>query len=668
MTRIDPLRDKKVAAERAYKHALASGMHRTGEIFRNAAEQIIDHNNPDFFNAISRMNKVPVTIDEFVDSEEFLAGVDFAIWHTLRDDLRRMNPDVLAGETPIHEVLLGGATGTGKSHLSTASIAYQVYLSTCFDVPQKLFGLTPMTPMVFMLQSVNPTVTKRVLYEPFRAMFLNMPYVRKWCQWNERKESVLELSNNVHIIPAAASLQTILGQAVAGAILDEVNFMQIVENSKTVAGPQGLGGHFDQAEIIYSNISRRRKRSYTTRGMSIGNICTVSSTRYRMDFLDRKIDEMDTIAAVETRANRDYEPNHLSFRHKQYEVNPRFSDGNYDTFDILVGTDEYLTRVLEEGDERGIHFPDDGEILSIPMPYKPDFLKDPDAALRDVVGVATDAITPFFRRRNKITKAMQRGIDREVPMLTKQDEYELATDGMPEWELDMFPPQNVLDRPHFAHADLSKSGDKCGICLVRFEGMVLKELEGSEGNVYEKVPQLTVVAGIGIKPNAVHEIDIAEVRGFLLSLLQHGVNLKSVTFDGFASSETIQQVRKAGIHSEVISVDRTPVPYEDLRDMIYQDRLDIQGDCEGLRLELATVEWYQQRNKVDHPPRGTKDIADALAGAVQGALLSREIRNNMQVVRGGEGDSTSPLRRKKVRPRERERKQSIDRPQSRRRR
>jgi len=154
--------------------------------------------------------------------------------------------------------------------------------------------------------------------------------------------------------------------------------------------------------------------------------------------------------------------------------------------------------------------------------------------------------------------------------------------------------------------------------------------------------------------------------------------LKSVTFDGFGSSETIQQVRKAGLHSEVISLDRTPLPYEDLRDMIYQDRLDIQGDCEGLRLELATVEWYQERNKVDHPPRGTKDIADALAGAVQGALLSREIRNHIRLVRAGSAspdnedvetnESGRPLRRAKVRPRERQRRQSLDRPQSRKRR
>lgn len=647
----DEKTQKMVDAERAYAHALASGFEREGRIFKNAAEQIILHDNPAFFDAIGRMKHIPVTIDEFVESNDFLAGVEFDIWPTLRDDLRRMNPDVMVGEPPIIQTFLGGATGTGKSHLSTGTTAYQVYLATCFDIPQRLFGLTPMTTIVFMLQSVSPTITKRVLYSPFRKMFLGMPYVRRFCAWNDKKESVLELDGNIQIVPAAASLQAILGQAVAGAILDEVNFMQIVENSKTVAGPQGLGGYFDQAEIIYSNIERRRTRSFTTKGVSIGSLCVVSSTRYKNDFLDRKIDEMNSIYEEEP----DGTPKtFLTFRHKQYEVNPRFVEGRYATFRVLVGTDEYSTRVLEDFEEPGIHYPENGFILDVPMPYKAQFKKDPDAALRDVAGIATDAIAPFFRRRSKITDAMLRGSDRELLQWTDGDEFELALDGMPEWLTENFPHRDLRARPHFIHVDLSKTKDRCGIAVVRFDGMV-NQPSADDPSMIEVLPKFTVCAALGIKPSAVTEIDIAEVRAFCLSLTRHGFNLHSLTYDGFASAESIQMTRRTGIHSDVISVDRTTVPYENFRDALYQDRIDIQPDSYLLQTELNTVEYYPEKNKVDHPPRGTKDVSDAVVAACQAGLDDRTIRSRIEIINaeGTEHRNPQPDRREATLRRER---------------
>lgn len=485
-----------------------------------------------------------------------------------------------------------------------------------------------------MLQSVSPTITKRVLYDPFRKMFTSMEYVRRWCEWNDKKERVLELNNNVQIVPAAASLQALLGQAIAGAVLDETNFMQIVEASKQVPGDQGMGGHFDQAEVVFSNIERRRVRSFTTKGVSIGSILAVSSTRYKNDFLDRKIDEMERVYEEEPEGTpKDF----LVFRHKQYEVNPRFVNGKYPTFRLLVGTDEWASRVLEDWEIAGTHYPAAGFILDVPMPYKVQFKKDPDAALRDVVGIATDAITPWFRRRHKIADAMARGLVRGLKPWTLKDEYTLATDGMPEWDESALPvsPQ-VRQRRHYVHIDLSKNKDKCGIGVVRHDGFV-NQPSDADPTITEVLPVLTVVCAIGLQPSVVHEIDIAEVRGFVLQLTRLGINIKSITFDNFASHESIQMTRKFGIMSDLLSVDRSTEHWETIRDLLYQDRLDIQPDCQLLQVELNTVEFVAKKNKVDHPPRGTKDVADAVVGAVAGALSDRSIRNRIEAV-DAEGD------------------------------
>ena len=111
---------------------------------KNAAVALIDEDNKASIQAVRQLNKTPVTIDEFVESDEFL-GTIVEVWPTLRSDLRAMNPDVLVGGSPIHEALLGGATGTGKTTLSIVINLYQLYLLTCFRSAQVLFGLAPHT-------------------------------------------------------------------------------------------------------------------------------------------------------------------------------------------------------------------------------------------------------------------------------------------------------------------------------------------------------------------------------------------------------------------------------------------------------------------------------------------------------------------------------------------
>ena len=607
-------------ADQLMKRALRIGgeTSRLAKISTYAAEQAFVHQNPEFIKGLSRMQRVPVPIEEFLEGKDFLAGVEFDIWPALKQDVIDMNPDVFIGEDPVHECMLGGATGTGKSHTSMATLAYQVYLLTCFKNPQRLFGLTPQTPIVFMLQSVSQSVTKRVIYTPFKSLITEMAYFKRFAPYNAYVDSELQLPDyNIKIIPALASLQTILGQAICGGLLDEVNFMSVVESSKKIPGPNGMGGKFDQAEVIYTNISRRRKRSFTTKGYSIGTLCTVSSTRYKDDFLDRRIDQVVKFS----------EPNVRVFRHAQFDVNPQYGTGHtFGYFQIVVGTDAYPTKVLEDGMARGIDYADSAKIMDIPLPYLADFQKDPDAALRDIVGIATAAISPFIRKRQKINDALFRGKSRGLKPLVEKDEVILAKDGMPTFLSENFPIKATdKAKSRWVHVDLSRVDDRCGIGMIRLDGFVNKTV-GDTGLI-ETMPRFTVEMAVGIKPSQTAEIDIAEVRGWVMKLVyEYGLNIEGISFDGFDSQETIQALRRANIHSERVSVDIGTVGYDNLRDGLYEDRIDIQGDCNLLADELRTVEYYSEKNKIDHPPRGTKDVADGVAGALQFAMASRRVR------------------------------------------
>jgi hypothetical protein len=425
----------KRASQRMHRCALRSENRRAIAITAFAAEHAEIRNNPAPYLGISSMKEFPVTIDEFVESEEFLGNL-VEVWPALREDLRRMNTDVFAGEAPVFEVLLGGATGTGKTTLALITTLYQLYLCNCFKDPQRAFGLAPNTPIIFSLMSVTRGVTEQAIYGPLRDLFERMPYAQREIDWNRRKSSALELEGNLRVVPASGNEQSILGRAVIGGILDEVNFMDVVEHSKRVAGTRGAGGRYDQASVLYEAMSRRRKSRYITSGISVGTVCVISSTRYKDDFLDRRIREVE----------EHDQQNVVVIRRKQYEVNPKFANGSYPTFRLLAGSDYYPTRILEDHEKPGEHYPINATVEAVPEPYRIEFQKDPENALRDIIGIATDSISPFISQRHKIVDAITAGEEAGLRHWVDIPDVALRTHGMPQWNEEVV--RAIRDKPH----------------------------------------------------------------------------------------------------------------------------------------------------------------------------------------------------------------------------
>lgn len=591
-------------------------------IVENAMRKIIEEDNYHYASAIMMMKRVPVDINEFMESPEFLAGSTnravLDVWPSLKRDIRIMNPDVWVGEKPVFEAFLGGATGTGKTISGSITNLYQLYLLTCFDEPQRLFNLSKFTQIIFLFQSTSTLVADRAIYRPFRQMFLAMEYTKKHVIYEKYKESSLILPDlNIEVATSIPNVESMVGQAIIGCILDEVNFYEVIEQSKKATGPRGLGGHYDQAEEAYTTISRRRASRFTTQGPSIGCLCVSSSTRYASDFLDRRIEK----------AIKNDQKNIYWARHKQYEIQPaeKYS-GN--KFKLLIGTKDYPTQVLEDDAREGKDYPKGGKIELVPIENRDAFVDDPENALRDIIGIATEAITPFITQRDKIVEAMNLGTQSRLINWTTQDEYDLARDGMPVIDPKKLPADR--DTPRFLHVDLSISTDRCGIAVVKPTGF-MKVVDG-EGNAPEALPTFELEMAITIKPAPHRNLDISEVRQFVMALRsKYGINIVSANYDGYMSRESIQLLQKTGMQSKVLSVDKTIEPYMDFRRAIYQGRIALL-DHELLATELSQLEHNVVKNKVDHPPKGTKDISDAVCGAFYAASRNRVVRADAHVI------------------------------------
>ena len=315
----------------------------------------------------------------------------------------------------------------------------------------------------------------------------------------------------------------------------------------------------------------------------------------------------------------------LAERMCRYEVEPGdvrdVRMGN--TITVQVGTDYHATKVVDDA-----HPVDDGaSTIDVPARYRLDFLHDPDDALRNIAGISSAAIHPFIRDRGKLIGAFDRGTDMDlVPYVDIQD-ADLHVHGLPNWVADLMPTDVKV--PRFIHVDLSKSKDRCGIAIIKPYSTINVPDPANPG-VVKTVPTFAIECAITLTPSGNAHVEPADIRTWLIQLSTvHGINIGGVSYDGFQSQESLQMWRRAGVYAVEISVDRTMEQYEYFRASLYEDRVAF-CQSEILMTELVMLEHDETANagkgKVDHPPKGSKDISDAVCGAIYNCSRQRRYR------------------------------------------
>jgi hypothetical protein len=238
----------------------------------------------------------------------------------------------------------------------------------------------------------------------------------------------------------------------------------------------------------------------------------------------------------------------------------------------------------------------------VPIEYQEQFLRDPDRAARDLGAVPSEAIGGYLS-----ASVVLAAVD-----LGRSVEHTIADiDSLPSW---LVP---VPTAAYYLHVDLGLKRDAAGV------GMAHCELGGSV--VVDYAWRLTAEQYGG-------EVDFEAIRQLVLDLRQAGFSIRQVTYDGWQSADSLQQLRRAGFQAEVFSVDRDLEAYDTFKELLHTNRVSL-PDFSPLIQELCQLELIQGK-KVDHPPRGSKDVADGVAGAVFAALIGRSVSGFSMVVDG----------------------------------
>ena len=169
-------------------------------------------------------------------------------------------------------------------------MAYQTYVLSRMKDPHTAFDLDPSSEILMVFQSLNKNLAKDVDYSRFRDMIDKAPFFENSFPYDRSRLSEIRFPNNIVVKPVSGQDTGAIGQNVIGGIIDEVNFMLIVEESKLKRD----GSVYDQAAENYNSIARRRESRFMDMGVLPGLLCLVSSANYPGGLTDRKRAEART--------------------------------------------------------------------------------------------------------------------------------------------------------------------------------------------------------------------------------------------------------------------------------------------------------------------------------------------------------------------------------------
>ncbi|MEO5355378.1 MAG: hypothetical protein H7835_19495, partial [Magnetococcus sp. XQGC-1] len=465
--------------------------------------------------------------------------------------------------------------------------AYSLYQLSCMRDPHGEFDLARSSEITIIFQSITRELARGVDYQRFRAMIEHAPYFRRHFPFDKNIESELRFPNRIIVKPVSGTETAAIGQNVVGGVLDELNYMAIVEKSKSSVDR----GTYDQAIAVYNSIARRRKSRFMKKGKLPGILCLVSSKRYPGQFTDQK----------EKEARND--PTIYVYDKRTWEIKPWAFSGRF--FQVFVGDEARNPRILSEGEQVG-----DGQVMDIPVEYLREFETDIMNALRDIAGVSTQTIRPFLVNREAVAACF----GTHPSILSRTDV------AWPVETVDVLPGYfRAPERKRWAHVDLSLTSDSTGIVM----GSVTGFDRMNRGEHIEILPHIEVDFALEVRPPKGGEISFEKIRTLFCLLRDRGLNLKWISFDSYQSADSIQILRQKGFMTDTISMDKNTAAYDMLKTALYDKRVAMPEHPKLLK-ELLSLEFDTKRGKVDHPPLSSKDLSDALAGVVFGLSIMRE--------------------------------------------
>lgn len=565
--------------------------------------------NPDF-------SERPASLDEFLGP--LYLNLEKTIRPRIREELVEIMGHEVSGEriAKYSEALLTGGIGIGKTTVASIVLTYMAHWVLCLKDPQEFFGLMPGSRIAFMQMSTSEKQALEVVFGDIKARIKHSPWFQKY-PYDPNFTKSIRFDKDIWIIPGDSSETTFEGYNILGGILDEGDSHKVTDRK-------------DYAEQGYTTISSR----ITSRFQDRGCLVVIGQMKRATGFMAKKYklfkkhpDKYAVRLAIWDSMGDDF------YMSKCPDGNGGVKKFHYDVSRKMIVPDGFIQQVGTG----------DGVYLEIPDLYREQFQNDPEKALRDLAGIPPAVSDPFISLTHKITLARDRWNER----FARESPYQ--GNRFMSW----FRAQDGLKRA--AHLDIAYAadGDALGFAMGHVREMV--EIDD------ELKPYIVIDCLVRMSAPAGGEIMLSDVRKMIYHLRDDlGFKLETVTMDGFESTDTMQQLGRRRFRASYLSVDRQKIPYQDLKDAIYEERIefpeyivDIRKETGVEKVEILVKELSElvdNGRKIDHPIDGSKDVADAVAGVTFTLMGDRRFRKKQLAMNQKAHNDAAAARRNSMHP------------------
>ena len=466
-----------------------------------------------------------------------------------------------------NEVIAQLGKGSGKDYCSTISVAYIVYLLLCLKDPAAYYGKPPGDSIDILNIAINAQQASNVFFKGFKTRIERSPwFVGKY----EAKASEMKFDKGITVHSGHSEREAFEGYNVIAVVLDEISGFAIESTSGNDQAKTG--------EAIYDMY----RASVASRFPDFGKVILLSFPRFKNDYIQAHYESVIAEKEVVIRSET-----------MKMDVDlPDGTDGN----EVTVQWEEDHIKSYLYPKTYAIKRPTwDVNPTKKIEDFKVDFYRNYMDALGRFACMPPEAVDAFFKSREKIEKAF--------------NNMNIPVDSFGRME-DWFQPDK--DKEYFIHVDLAQKHDHCAVAMAHVNRWVNVKVT----NEYSQPAPIVEIDAVRFwTPTADKSVDFTEVKDYILSLKTRGFNIKVCTFDRWNSHDMMQQLKQYGINTELLSVAKKH--YDDMAMMISEERVS------GPAIKLLIDELLQlriTRDRVDHPRKGSKDLADAVCGSIFNAI------------------------------------------------
>jgi hypothetical protein len=540
----------------------------------------------------SNFDETPVDAKTFVEGEDYLgqpplSDVQYDIVEAMSQIYKLEDLVNLMGQEEgtryykkytKNEVILQLGKGSGKDFTSTVACSYIVYKLLCLKDPARYFGKPGGDAIDIINVAINAQQAKNVFFKGFKSKIERSPWFAG--KFYAKAESI-EFDKAITVYSGHSERESHEGLNLILAVLDEISGFA-----------QEIGGGNDQGKTA-DNIYKAFRASVDSRFPDLGKVALLSFPRFPGDFISQRYDSV--IAEKES----------IQKKHT-FIMNPDLPENAEGNSLDIEWDEDVITSYKYPG------------VFALKRPtwvvnptrsiddFKLAFYTDIGDAMQRFACVPTFSSDAFFKQREKVRACMT--IRNPIDSSKRFDEA--------------FKPDP--EKKYFVHADLAQKHDKCAVAIAHVEKWVSVQVMKD----YEQVvPMVVVDAVVYWEPRVEGPVNLSEVKQWIQNLRRQGFDLGMVSFDRWQSFDIQNELKSVGIKTETVSVAKKH--YEDMAMLMYEERLAMPA-IELLFEELTELK-IMKNNRVDHPRKSSKDLADAVCGAIFGAISHTVKENNSEV-------------------------------------